>query len=241
MNTDTNVDMEKLVVELTEAVRSRYYGKYRGIVEDNEDPENLGRIKALVPEVLGDVVSGWALPGVPYAGEGSGQYFMPPAGAGVWIEFEAGDPSRPIWSGCWWGSGGLPEDNGGTAAVPPLKIIRSEKGLMVTLDDGNQEITVSDQDGSNMVEIQVQQKKIMVKGALKVVVEAPQIELVENAAHPVVFGDNLLQYLNQLVGFYNSHLHPGQMAGTSPVTPAPPAPMFPPAVPSLLSMKVKTG
>ncbi len=104
MNTDTNTDMEKLVVELTEAVRSRYYGKYRGIVEDNEDPENLGRIKALVPEVLGDVKSGWALPCVPYAGEGSGQYFMPPAGAGVWIEFEAGDPSRPIWSGCWWPS-----------------------------------------------------------------------------------------------------------------------------------------
>jgi hypothetical protein len=242
MNTDTNTDMEKLVVELTEAVRSRYFGKYRGIVKDNEDPKNLGRIKASVPEVLGDVVSGWALPCVPYAGEGTGQYTIPPPGAGVWIEFEAGDPSRPIWSGCWWGSDGLPEDNAGTAATPPLKIIRSEKGLMVTLDDGSQKITVSDRDGSNMVEIQVQQKKITVKGALKVVVEAPQIELVENATHPVVFGDQLLQYLNQLVGFYNSHLHPGELTlGIFPVTPAPPVPPFPPAAPSLLSMKVKAG
>lgn len=235
-------EMETLVVELTEAVRSRYYGKYRGIVKENEDPENLGRIRALVPEVLGDVVSGWALPCTPYAGNGTGQFTLPPADAGVWIEFEAGDVSRPIWTGCWWGSGELPADNAGQTAVPSLKIIRSEKGLMVTLDDGSQTVTVSDKDGSNMVEIKVQEGKITVKGALKAVVEAPQIELVENAAHPVVFGDSLLQYLNQLVQLYSSHLHPGEMAlGVFPVTPAPPVPPFPPATPALLSTRVKTG
>jgi hypothetical protein len=241
-NSNANADMEKLVVELTEAVRSRYFGKYRGVVKDNKDPKNLGRIKAGVPEVLGDVDSGWALPCVPYAGEGTGQYTIPPVGAGVWIEFEAGDPSRPIWSGCWWGSDGLPKDNSGKAAAPPLKIIRSEKGLMVTLDDGSQKITVSDQDGSNMVEIQVQQKKITVKGALKAVVEAPQIELVENATHPVVFGDQLVQYLTQLTSLYQSHLHPGELAlGIFPITPAPPVPPIPPPTPALLSTKVKTG
>lgn len=235
-------EMETLVVELTEAVRSRYYGKYRGIVKENEDPENLGRIRALVPEVLGDVVSGWALPCTPYAGNGTGQFTLPPADAGVWIEFEAGDVSRPVWTGCWWGSGELPADNAGQTAVPNLKIIRSEKGLMVTLDDGSQTVTVSDKDGSNMVEIKVQEGKITVKGALKAVVEAPQIELVENAAHPVVFGDSLLQYLNQLVQLYSSHMHPGEMAlGVFPVTPAPPVPPFPPATPALLSTRVKTG
>jgi len=235
-------DMEKLVVQLTEAVQSRFYGKYRGIVEDNQDPENLGRIRALVPEVLHDVISGWALPCTPYAGSGSGQFTVPPKEAGVWIEFEAGDVSRPIWSGCWWGSAGLPQDNAGNTATPDLKIIRSEKGLMVAMDDGSQTITVSDENGSNMVEIGIQKRKITVKGALKAVVEAPQIELVENAGHPVVFGDQLLQYLNQLVGFFNSHLHPGQMAlGVLPVTPAPPVPPFPAATPALLSTKVKAG
>jgi len=235
-------EMEKLVVELTEAVRSRCYGKYRGIVKDNQDPENLGRIRALVPEVLGDVVSGWALPCTPYAGKGTGQYTVPSNGAGVWIEFEAGDVSRPLWAGCWWGSGELPADNAGQTAVPNLKIIRTEKGLMVTMDDGSQTVTVSDKDGSNMVEIKVQEGKITVKGALKAVVEAPQIELVENAAHPVVFGDSLLQYLNQLVQLYSSHMHPGELAlGVFPVTPAPPVPPFPPALPVLLSTRVKTG
>lgn len=234
--------MEKLVVQLNEAVQSRYYGKYRGIVTDIQDPENLGRIKARVPEVLKDVVSGWALPCTPYAGNGTGQFTLPPVDAGVWIEFEAGDVSRPIWTGGWWCSNELPADNAGSTATPPLKIIRSEKGLMVTMDDGSQTITVSDKNGNNMLEIQVQAGKITIKGAAKAVVEAPRIELVENATHPVVFGDQLLQYLNQLVGFFNSHTHPGEMAlGVFPVTPAPPVPPFTPATPALVSTRVTTG
>ena len=129
---------------------------------------------------------------------------IPTIDAGVWIEFEAGDASRPIWSGCWWSRNELPKDAGGQAATPALKIIRSEKGLMVTLDDNSQTISLSDEKGKNMLTIQVQQGKIVIQGTSKVVVEAPQIELVENATHPVVFGDQLLQYLNQLVQLYQT-------------------------------------
>lgn len=236
-------NQERLVVELAETMRSRYYGKYRGIVRDVNDQENLGRIIAQVPEVYGeDVDSPWALPALPYSGTGTGVFTVPSPGAGVWIEFEAGDISRPIWTGCWWGRNELPKDNSGTMATPPLKIIRSEKGLMVTLNDDNQTITLSDENGRNMMIIKVQEGLIKIQGTFKVVVEAPQIELVENATHPVVFGDNLLQYLNQLVMLYQTHLHPGQLAaGFIPVTPMIPATPFPPATPSLLSMKVKSG
>lgn len=226
----------------TNSRTARYYGKYRGTVTDNNDPSNLGRIRARVSELLGTVETGWALPCAPYAGDGEGQFTVPPADAGVWIEFESGDLSRPIWSGCWWGENQVPRDNGGTRATPPLKIIRSETGLMVTLDDDSQTVTVSDSNGRNMLEIKVQQGLITVKGATKAVVEAPQIELVESATHPVVFGDNLLQYLNQLVTLFNTHLHPGELAaGFIPVTPAPPVSPFQPATASLLSMKVKAG
>ena len=77
---------------------------------------------------------------------------------------------------------------------------------------------------------------------MKVVVEAPQIELVSSASHPLVLGDKLLQYLNQIVSTFASHIHPGELAlGTFPVTPAPPVPPLPPATPDLLSLKVKTG
>ena len=225
-----------------EGATVRHYGKYRGTVTANDDGKNLGRIRANVPEVLGDVESGWALPAAAYAGDGVGFFAIPPQGAGVWIEFEAGDPSRPIWSGCWWAGGQRPKDPGGTQATPPLKVIRSEKGLMVTLDDGSQTISVSDSGGSNLLKIEVQPGKITIKGATKAVVEAPQIELVENASHPVVFGDQLLQYLHQLVQLYQTHVHPGELAlGVFPVTPMTPVPPLPPATPSLLSTKVKAG
>src|SRR5215213_4778187 len=151
-----------------------HYGKYRGIVTDNEDQKNLGRLKARVPKVLGDVETGWALPAGPFAGDGIGLFAVPPPDSGVWIEFEAGDVSRPIWSGCWWGDGQLPNNNSGTAATPPVKIIRSEQGMMITLDDASQTIHVSDENGRNMLEIQVRPGKITIKGASKAIVEAPQ-------------------------------------------------------------------
>ncbi len=221
---------------------TRYYGKYRGLVVDNDDPSQRGRVKAHVPEVLGDVDSGWAMPCAPYAGDGSGQYTVPGPGTGVWIEFEAGDPSRPIWSGCWWGDGQVPADNGGQSGTPSLRIIRSEEGLMLTLDDDGKTITVSDGNGQNLLEIEVTAGKVTLKAATKAIVEAPAIELVENAAHPLVFGDSLLQYLTQVVTMFNAHLHPGELAlGFLPVTPAPPVPPLTPPTPDLLSMKVKTG
>ncbi|HTM28993.1 MAG TPA: phage baseplate assembly protein V [Rhodanobacter sp.] len=81
----------------------RYYGKYRGTVFSNIDPELRGRIQAIVPDVLGLAPSTYALPCLPVAGKSSGAFFVPEIGAGVWIEFEQGDPDYPIWTGCFWG------------------------------------------------------------------------------------------------------------------------------------------
>ena len=231
----------ELLEQLIDWVRNRYFGKYRGLVSDNDDPTARGRIKVKVPAVLG-TLEVWAMPCVSYAGDGVGTYLLPPAGSGVWVEFEGGDPAYPIWTGAFWADGELPEDNGGAQATPPLKIIRTEQGLMVALDDDGQTITVSDENGSNHMTIQVLQGKIKIESTAKVVIEAPLIELVENATHPLVYGDSLLQYLNQLVAIYQSHLHPGELSlGIFPITPAPPVPPFPPATPGLLSIKVKTG
>lgn len=234
--------LERLVVDLADQVRTRFYGKYRGIVSNVDDPDGLGRIKAKVPEVLDDVESPWALPSIPYAGENLGFYSIPPVGAGVWIEFEAGDVSRPVWTGCWWGKDHLPKDQKGGKTSPTLKIWRSEEGLMAALDDAGKTLTLSDAKGRNLVTIKAQQGQIRVEAKSKVIVHAPQIELVDAAQHPLVFGDDLLQYLNQITSIYQSHMHPGEMAaGILPVVPTPPVPPMPPPSPSMLSMKVKTG
>ena len=94
-----------------------FFGKYRGSVVDNVDPEQIGRLVALVPDVLGELPSSWAMPCLPAAGVNMGMFTVPPIGAGVWIEFEKGDPDYPIWVGGYWGSAA--ETPALAKAVPP--------------------------------------------------------------------------------------------------------------------------
>jgi uncharacterized protein involved in type VI secretion and phage assembly len=84
--------------------RRRFYGKYRGTVFNNVDPMQIGRIQAIVPDVSGEVPTSWATPCLPGAGINSGLFTVPQLGSGVWIEFEHGDPDRPIWVGGYWGT-----------------------------------------------------------------------------------------------------------------------------------------
>jgi hypothetical protein len=130
-----DVLLETTVGRLVDRVASRYYGKYRGVVTDVDDPNNQCRIRATVPAVLGEHACGWAMPAVPFAGAGHGFVMLPKVGSGVWIEFEAGQLDNPIWSGAWWASGERPDPQG--AAV---RVIVSEKGHKLILDDESDEV-----------------------------------------------------------------------------------------------------
>ncbi len=91
-----------------------YFGKYRGTVINNIDPDMRGRLLLSVPDVLDLIPSSWAEACVPLAGPTGppmGVYMVPPMGAGVWVEFEHGSADRPIWVGCRWGA---------ASDVPPL-------------------------------------------------------------------------------------------------------------------------
>ena len=115
---------------------------------------------------------------------GAGLYAVPQPGAGVWIEFEAGDTSRPIWSGGWWAAGEVPMDEMQTPSTPTRKILRSELGLMVSLDDLQQTITISDALGLNLMSVKVLQGTVEVRSAVRVVLEAPLIQHGQAAMHP---------------------------------------------------------
>ena len=78
------------------------FGKYRGVVINNVDPMQLGRIQAQVPDVLGAVASSWAMPCVACGLRKKVGSALPQIGAAVWIEFEHGDPDHPIWTGCFF-------------------------------------------------------------------------------------------------------------------------------------------
>ena len=84
---------------------NRFYGKYRGIVQDNEDPLMQGRIQATVPGRAGRRRErAGRCPARRSPAIGSGFFALPPVGAGVWIEFEHGDPDYPIWIGLLGGA-----------------------------------------------------------------------------------------------------------------------------------------
>jgi uncharacterized protein involved in type VI secretion and phage assembly len=82
----------------------KHYGKYRGVVLNNVDPQQIGRLLVQVPDIGGLIPSSWAMPCFPFAGKQMGMWAVPQIGAGVWVEFEQGDTDYPIWSGCWFGS-----------------------------------------------------------------------------------------------------------------------------------------
>jgi type VI secretion system (T6SS) baseplate-like injector VgrG len=81
----------------------KFYGKYRGTVMNNVDPMQMGRIQAIVPDVLGPIPTSFAMPCLPITGKQMGTFMLPQIGSGVWIEFEQGNPDYPIWTGGYWG------------------------------------------------------------------------------------------------------------------------------------------
>lgn len=118
-----------------------YYGKYRGLVLNNIDPLQKGRVQVQVPDVLGLGLSSWAMPCMPIAGPQMGVYNVPPIGAGVWVEFEGGNPDYPIWSGGFWGS---------VAEVPALALAPSVPASpnIVLQTMGQNTVSISDVPGT---------------------------------------------------------------------------------------------
>jgi uncharacterized protein involved in type VI secretion and phage assembly len=117
----------------------KYYGKYRGMVLNNIDPEQRGRLLVQLPDVLGLLTSSWAMPCMPIAGPQMGTYFVPLIGSGVWVEFEGGNPDYPIWTGGFWGS---------AAEVPALALTGIPASPNIVLQTtGQNTIVVSDLPG----------------------------------------------------------------------------------------------
>lgn len=117
------------------------YGKYRGTVTQ-VDAATM-RIKAKVT-ALNNVESGWAMPCVPYAGDSVGFAFLPEKESAVWIEFEQGNVSHPIWTGGFWLQHQAPSD-----AKPGVKAIVTKKHKLLFDDDGDT-ITIKDSNGNSV-------------------------------------------------------------------------------------------
>jgi hypothetical protein len=158
----------------------QFYGKYRGKVTDNADPFKQGRIRAKVPAVFGEMETGWALPSAPYGGKGVGIFFVPPKHANVWIEFEAGNPELPIWSGCFWAIGEAPH----FFTSPPLQVTKDNMPQFKLIKTNFATVTINDVQGSGSVTIETTNK-------LKIVMDMKGIELSNGTANIKLIGDTV--------------------------------------------------
>jgi uncharacterized protein involved in type VI secretion and phage assembly len=203
---------------------AHHYGKFRGVVTDNQDPDNLGRLRARVPRLLGDVETGWALPCLPFGGAAEqGLFLIPEVDAAVWIEFEAGDLAYPIWTGCWWGSDEVPE-----SATPAQKVIKTVGGHVIVLDDDAPSVTITDANGNS---ITLDDKGIAVEDlngnklgldSNGITLKASTINVGDPATDSLVGFTALQSALNVFATMLQSHTHVGNLgAPTGPPVPPP--------------------
>lgn len=212
------MNLEDLTRVIEDRVTSRFYGKYPGVVTDNEDPLEIGRIRAKVPAVLGEnSETGWALPCAPFGGgKDRGFLIVPEVGDAAWIEFAGGDISLPIWAGTFWGapqSGGGQDDLAaeagpetptadGTLAGPGFGVVRTAAGHRLFFDDEGEIVVLAN--GNDKTEIRLTK-------AGEVVITAEKVKFGEGADEPLVLGNACKQLFNQ-------HTHPTGVGPSGPPT-----------------------
>jgi hypothetical protein len=167
----------------------KYYSSYRAFVYDVEDPENLQRLKLIIPTVSGDqVYNYWAFPKGVFSGEGYGSQVLPKKGDVVWVEFEGGCPEVPIWSHGHFGKNELPED-------PDLKDkdcywLITPAGNKIKLHDTKKLIHIENTEGSY--------QEINETG-ISLVSDKISLGTLDGSAEPAVLGDTAMELLNEFI------------------------------------------
>lgn len=127
-----------------------YYSCYMGFVEDNDDPEKYGRLKLKIPIVTGNnVFNYWAWPKSNFSGNGYGSQCIPKIGDMVMVEFEMGNPRKPVWN-----YGHFGKKDGQKEKPQALESItnywfKTPEGHLIELDDtqGSVEIRITHKNG----------------------------------------------------------------------------------------------
>lgn len=115
----------------------------RAKVRDNEDPNNLGRVRVQFDwqaQLDDGMMTPWLRMAQPYAGGGKGFSFIPEIGEEVMIDFEGGNAERPYVKGTLYNGVGdpdgkwLPNNNSSNQ----IKAIRTRNGHTIEIhDEGN--------------------------------------------------------------------------------------------------------
>lgn len=210
--------LEELIVQFQDRIQDRFFGKYEAVVEDVDDPLGIGRVRVTVPAVLGEsVLSGWALPCAPFGGgKDRGMLFLPEVKDTVWVEFAAGDVSRPIWAGAFWGA---PESAGGQddlsketgAEVPTSEDKPAKAGHLVLRTKSGHRIAFDDEGGLLIIANGAAKAEVRIEKNGEVIIKADKIKLGADASEALIKGDTFKD-------FFNQHTHPTGVGPSGPPT-----------------------
>jgi uncharacterized protein involved in type VI secretion and phage assembly len=163
-----------------ESQSGRMFGVAVGIVSNNQDPQNLGRIRVKFPWLSDDHESWWARIATPMAGSNRGIYFLPEVNDEVLVAFEHGDVRFPYIVGALWnGQDKSPANN--SDGKNNIRVVHSRSGHLIRLDDtdGNEKIEIIDKTGNNSLTFESSSNNITMTCNGKLKLQANQgIEIV---------------------------------------------------------------
>ncbi len=160
----------------------RFYGVVVGIVTNNQDPENMHRVKVRFPWLSNDVESHWARVAASMAGKGRGAYFLPEVDDEVLVAFEHGQVDHPYVLGALWnGKDDAPESN--TDGQNNHRTLKSRSGHIVRLNDksGNETIEVIDKTGKNKIVIDSAKNTITIEADSDITIKSSTGKLIMQA------------------------------------------------------------
>lgn len=135
----------------------KFFGNYRGVVEADNDPLTSGRVRIRIFGVYDDILTGdlpWAIPSDPLMGgiSGWGGFIVPDVGSHVWVFFEAGDPTQPVYFGGAPARPHGPPEATENGTYPRNKVFRTKAGHVIEIDDseGGNRIRVHHSSGTDI-------------------------------------------------------------------------------------------
>lgn len=173
----------------------KYYGIYRGLVGNNEDPDFYGRIQVIVPQIYGEdkIFKYWAWPKGAMAGNQIGMFAIPNKGDGIWVSFENGDLRFPVWEYGWWGRDEVPTAAKSKNRTKPSNMVfQSTSGHRIEMDDmeGEEVIRITDKH-ENIIEMNV--------NGVSIISEKVSFGTLDGSAEPSLLGDTTVKWLEDLV------------------------------------------
>jgi uncharacterized protein involved in type VI secretion and phage assembly len=150
---------------------ARVFGLVVGVVTNNQDPDNLGRVKVRFPWLSTLDESYWARLAVP----AGGAYFLPEVDGEVLVAFEHGDLRFPYILGALWNGKDVPPANNGDGKNN-VRLIKSRSGHVIKLndEDGKETIEITDKTGKNSIVIDTAKNTLTITTDNDIALAAPQ-------------------------------------------------------------------